>query len=245
MIVEVTGPSGVGKTTYLLNLLTRLEDAGYETGAIHSVAANKQKSIPTTFADLDGQNVQTDLAALPWSISICVKNPRFFFFAMKQILFSKSQINEKIALLRSFARKTGVYGFLSQRKFRNQIICVDEGLFHSAHNFLISPTERATKDQIATFLRFCPRPDALIILTDRVDQLVTNQLARGDLSPRIRNRQQVATFAENAWFLFSEISGSPELMHAALILNAAQTEPDMALQKGQNLITEVRESLDL
>ena len=41
MIVEVSGPSGVGKTTLILYLVDRASHEGYKTGAIHSEKLNK------------------------------------------------------------------------------------------------------------------------------------------------------------------------------------------------------------
>ena len=66
MIIEITGPSGVGKTTFIKNLCSYLDRAGRNTGAIHSASLNKCKDIPKDFCEINSHNIKTDLRSLPW-----------------------------------------------------------------------------------------------------------------------------------------------------------------------------------
>ena len=53
MIIEITDPSGSGKSSFIKDLLEILIKRGEKTGAINSIYLNKSKYIPDFFSDID------------------------------------------------------------------------------------------------------------------------------------------------------------------------------------------------
>jgi len=202
MIVEVTGPSGVGKSTFIRNLVRNLSGARILTGAICTSDVNHCEMIPSYFSDLSKHNIKTDMAALPWCFALVLVNPKFLFFALRGIILIDGTISAKIAMLRSFIRKAGIYRFLKRKRFSGITILVDEGLFHSAHNFLCSPNSCASANRVSDFFRLCPRPDRLILLMSSEKKLVDQLLLRGDLSPRISGENTLINFVKHSRRLF-------------------------------------------
>lgn len=202
MIVEVTGASGAGKSTYINNLIDFLDSKGVATGAIHSVGKNYCSMIPDYFSDLSKHNIKTDLAALPWCCLLLFAYPRFFFFVNLRILKTQESALEKVAILRSFIRKAGIFRYLKQRKFRSIVIVVDEGLFHSSHNFLCSPRRHSSSEEVSAFFELCPRPEKLIILTASKESRLRRLLERGDLSPRVKGVPDLIAFVGHSQKLF-------------------------------------------
>ncbi|MFL2840371.1 MAG: hypothetical protein ACJ0BT_00805 [Pseudohongiellaceae bacterium] len=205
MIVEITGPSGVGKSVYIGDLIKELSANGLSTGAIHSEKFNNCNLIPKYFSDIELHNIVTDMYALPWFLLFLVFNLRFCFFVLTCILLIDGAVGDKVAMFRSFVRKAGIYRFLHCKKFKKIFILVDEGLFHSAHNFLCSPNRCATDKKIRSFFKFCPLPEKILVLNASEEALLKRLTHRGDLSPRIRNEDQLVDFIKNARLLFIKL----------------------------------------
>ena len=64
MIIEVSGPSGVGKT-FNQNIINSLPKDCL-TGSIHSSKTNNCKFIPKYFSEVNSHNIVTDLYSLLW-----------------------------------------------------------------------------------------------------------------------------------------------------------------------------------
>jgi broad-specificity NMP kinase len=205
MIIEVTGPSGVGKSTYIEDILRELSRAKIKTGAIHTAISNKCLSIPSAFSELENQNIITDILAFPWSIQFALKNVKFVFFSIRSIVNNDEPLYEKIATLRSFMRKSGIRFFLNRKKYSEVVIIVDEGLFHSSHNLLCSPNRCASNKEISLFFDLCPMPDKLIMLNADRETLLERLDKRGDLSPRVSDRVSLKSFVANSHLLFTKL----------------------------------------
>lgn len=236
MIVEITGPSGVGKTFYIGKILENLKKKGVETGAIHKKCSNQSLGIPNCLAELESQNIRTDFFVLPWTMNIVLKNPRFFFYIVSRIVSKDICISAKIKLLRGFLRKAGIFSYLSRKKFQNELIFVDEGLFHTVHNIFMGPDYRASKKDIDTFVELCPRPDFLLILLDEKDKILSNLHKRGSFSPRVNNQKQLIEFVKNSRAMYGEIITSLGTRPRVGIIHAPSSYQSAALQNGLDLI---------
>ena len=233
MIVEVTGPSGVGKSTFIKNLVRNLSDSGLLTGAICTSEDNHCELIPSYFSDLSNHNIKTDLAALPWCVALLIVNPKFLFFALGSIIFIDGSIPDKIAMLRSFVRKAGIYRFLKCKRFSGITILVDEGLFHSAHNFLCSPNSCAPTQSVRDFFRLCPPPDRLILLMSSEKRLVEQLLGRGDLSPRVAEEKALISFVIYSRRLFDCLSGLCKSKGYGLLIDLDITDESEMMRRGE------------
>ncbi len=211
MIVEFTGPTGVGKSSCLEQTLRSLVSVGVNAGVIGHTE-NSLQGIPRAFASLERHNWRTDVAALPWAVASLLANPRYAWFVLRAIFAARAH---RVAIARSVMRKLGIHRFLSQARFRRTVVLVDEGILHVSHNILVPSIEDRLADACATFTRLTPLPEIAIFLVASPKILLRRLRSRGDLSPRIRLGNDPALdldhFVRDAARLFSEIA--PLLTH--------------------------------
>ena len=122
MIIEISGPSGVGKTVLIEKLIIKFSECGIPTGAIHSEEMNRSHLIPKYFSNVDTHNIKTDIYSFPWFILFLISNFRFCYFAILNILTKKASGSKKLPLIRSFLRKCGIYRFLKSKKFYYKLL---------------------------------------------------------------------------------------------------------------------------
>ena len=235
MIIEVSGPSGVGKTFLIKNIINSLPKDCL-TGSIHSSKTNNCKFIPKYFSEVNSHNIVTDLYSLPWFLLFTIFNLEFVFFSVKNILFLDTKIGNKIAILRSFIRKAGIFRYLRKKKFNDFLIFVDEGLFHSAHNFLCSPNMCANQEKIASFFKLCPLPDKLIILNSSRENILRQLSKRGDFSPRVNSKESLINFIKNSHLLYSKLSELLCLTNSGISLDLDESDLSEALELSMNYI---------
>jgi len=230
MIVEVTGPTGVGKSFFIKKLLHALNEVGNETGAILTATDNQCKEIPGCFSHLEKHNIKTDILALPYFLIFIFNYPLFFWFIFWRIIRDGYSVNEKISKLRSFVRKAGIYRFLRSKRFVNKIIIVDEGLFHISHNILCSPNHCATSEEIQKFVMLCPPADKLIVLISSQNKILEQLKRRGNISPRVRDIESLKSFVHFSRQLYERITNLGSLLGFGLNLNLeSMSEKDLIL----------------
>lgn len=203
MIIEVTGVSGVGKTTFIDNLY---KDNYFKDRIVFLGQDNSSKfNLPNWFLYLTKINFYSDIFLILLTIFNVFTNFKFAFFIIKHIIFSKYLCGYKFILLRVLLRRIGFYYLLNMKRFSSYIFIIDEGLFHLSHNILCSPNATASKTEIVNFIKLYPLNGKLIILTDDVNHIYKRIIKRGDYSPRIKNQNEVMSFLQNASNLYDII----------------------------------------
>lgn len=238
MIVEITGPTGAGKSTLLQGIVAKLHQDGVATGAILDKAHNHCPDIPDHLANLETHNIRTDMSVVIGGLLYLVRRPSFLWFCLRQTQTIGNSCAERINLMRSVLRKAGIRSFLSQNRFKEKVIGVDEGLFHLAHNLLVSPHSLASPQTIDRFLKLCPTPDLLIITIDEPETLLENLKQRGNLSPRAKTPDELERFVQHASDLYTYITDSPERQDDSLIVTAPKFQTNEALNLCTDAINE-------
>ena len=96
MIVEVTGPIGVGKSTFINKLLQYLNDNGFETGSISNSIDNRCNLLKNIITDQNSHNIKIDFYLIPWSILFIINNLKFISIFLKHYITRKNHILIKL-----------------------------------------------------------------------------------------------------------------------------------------------------
>jgi hypothetical protein len=226
VIVEFTGPTGAGKSSCLERTLSSLASFGVSAGVIGHTDKSVE-GIPRAFASLDGHNWRTDIAALPWAVALLLANPRYAWFVLRAIFAARAH---RLAIARAVMRKLGIHRFLSQSRFRDTVVLVDEGILHVSHNILVPLVDVGSADVYATFTRLTPLPAIAVFLVAPPENLLCRLRSRGDLSPRIRSGDDHGHdfdhFVRDAAHLFSVIPTLLERRVPRIHIDTTTTEND-------------------
>ena len=122
MIVEVTGPIGVGKSTFINKLLQHLNDNGFETGSISNSIDNRCNLLNNIITEQNNHNIKVDFLLIPWSIVFILNNLKFISIFSKALYNVNQTNNIKISIFRSFWRKIGIRQLLLNKRFK-KFIC--------------------------------------------------------------------------------------------------------------------------
>ena len=215
MLIEITGPTGAGKTTCSAQLVAALRSDGRNVIFVHGETdgGNNADKLPDFVVDTTKHSVKTDLFLLPFFCFFFGKSFGFTLYVIKLILQAPQH---RMALFRSFLRKAGLSVYFSRKKFSNRIVVVDEGLFHLTHNVLVHVDDKPDMARVDKFIRLVPLPDQLLLVMADVVVLLDNLKQRGNWSSRVGNEAELARFVENAHQVYSHIARS-DLLSQILI----------------------------
>tara|TARA_Y100000588_G_C14270734_1_gene932182 strand:+ start:2082 stop:2822 length:741 start_codon:yes stop_codon:yes gene_type:complete len=224
-VVECAGPSGCGKSTFLKRLM---EEIGEPFVAVHTGLDFQSPLLPAHLADLTKQNIKTDIHMLPWFILFSFKHISFTIFSLKRIIAAPASWRHKIAIFRSFIRKTGLSVFLKTTGFNGHFVLVDEGLIQSLHNFLVFPNGKVDDKYAEKFSELVPLPDKIVYFNQSADSISNQLLERGVFSPRLKGSDEVKAFVQNAHNAFSVFSKNPRLNDCLVPV------PDSSMESAEN-----------
>jgi hypothetical protein len=179
LIVEFTGPVGSGKTTTRNAVLERLEGEGLPVSTDPYIKG-AERTAPQRWM---GAGIRRDLVSMPAFFSFLARYPGFCSWLGWQASFGEGAVGFRMAVARSVIRK--IADFERALNCEREIILVDEGLFHAAHNVLIGPWGNAVDKQLHRFAARVPLPDVLVGMHADKTTMRSRLRSRGDLSPRM------------------------------------------------------------
>jgi hypothetical protein len=179
LVIEWIGCSGVGKSTLYEAVCQHLLSSGINARKPLEIFLGR--TVAQSISNERLQNVFLDLLVLPWSLISAVKYRLFYSYCLKVLSRDYSSYAQRIKLLRSILRKTGLHTFLSRVCHEKQALLVDEGTVHIAHllfangdNNSISPKE------IERFCELVPVPGLIIHIIAPESDTLKRTLNRHD-----------------------------------------------------------------
>lgn len=202
MLIEVTGPTGSGKSTLIGKLERLMRREGLAVIAIAEHDASSSKTLPRFVSSVAHQCWKTDIYILPWFLLSLRKNSRFFYFLFRYVLTQTHERGNRLLLIRLLIRKLGIYQYLRRRKFREIVFIVDEGVTHLLHNCMCSSNTVANYSDVKHFFEVLPDLDLTIIMRRDIQDSIQSLMLRGDWSPRVNTKDELNQFVINANHLY-------------------------------------------
>lgn len=235
MIIEFIGSTGAGKTTLANDVLGHCREQGIDIlmAADFVLEQSRLNWIRSQFA----RTLCLDLLSSFACLATWRNNLEFFAFASRVIMRLPVAWFEKLNLARNVLIKIGIYEIVRRRGSDLQIVVVDEGTLHAAHNLFVHISVRTNAGDLATFVRLVPLPDAAICVTQSESVLIQKTMERGHKRIPDRSYANTELFVKRALDTFDKLVRQLVLEERMLMLDSKrniivaqdyQTDPALA-----------------
>jgi thymidylate kinase len=204
MIIEITGCSGSGKTTFARMLLERFELSGYRVR--HNVSFSESPIRQLL------ENVYWDIiASKALSFSKDLYSP-FIDMAAHTLLSLNTSYFSRMNMMRSIKRKVGVYEKFHRNSINDDVVSVlDEGTIHSAHVLFAHPLGTNAYNEYQSFCVCVPVPDMLVYIRSNIKLAIQRTMVRRDPPWKFRTVDEVKSFMNNAHEMFEALLSESNL----------------------------------
>ena len=220
MQVELIGCTGAGKSTLALDIIRTCREQGFDVVRSDDFVLGQARLNWIKSSLL--RTLCLDLVCLPAWLGSWRKHRAFHAFAIQAILRLPIAWAVKINLIRNVLKKIGVYEIIYQRGTGRQVVLVDEGTLHAAHNLFVHLAVPPNPDDIATFAALVPLPDAAVYVTQPESILIERTLARGHKRIPDRSHVNVELFVKRAVETFEMLRQETTIRDRLLIVDGHQ-----------------------
>ncbi|MEE8450611.1 MAG: hypothetical protein V3R99_01820 [Thermoguttaceae bacterium] len=163
-----------------------------------------------------------DMIALAACLRTCRKNVRFCLFALRAVARLPVGLIEKLNLSRNVLRKVGIYELIRRNALGRQVVLVDEGTLHAAHNIFVHAAARPCAADVSTFARLAPLPDVAVYVRHDKRVLLTRTLQRGHRRIPPRSPKHTARFVTRAVEAFESLVQQAAVKQRLLVVDQRQ-----------------------
>jgi len=224
MQVELIGCTGAGKSTLALEIIRTCREQGIDVVMSDEFMLGQARL--SWIKNRLARTLCLDLICLPAWLGTWRKHRAFHAFAIRATLRIPIAWPVKINLIRNVLKKIAVYEIIRRRGSGRQVVLVDEGTLHAAHNLFVHLAVPPNPDDIATFAGLVPLPDVAVYVTQPESTLIERTLARGHKRIPDRSHESVELFVKRAVETFEMLRQQAGVKDRLLVVDG---RPDIAL----------------
>ncbi len=222
MMIELTGSTGAGKSTLASGMLQAYQQRGIDMlmGDDLVLKQIRLSRVKNRWLRLLG----VDLVALLTCLATWQRHHAFYAFALPIIFRLPIGGFEKLNLTRNVLKKIGVYEVIRHRSAEQQIILVDEGTLHAAHNLFVHVAVAPNVKDVAAFLQLVPLPDLAVYVRQSESVLIARTLARGHKRIPDRSHANVEHFIERSVEVSDQVAQQLALDSRLVVVDGRQSD---------------------
>jgi len=231
MQIELVGCTGAGKSTLAWSVLKSCGERGISLVSSEEFVLRRGRLhwVPGRV----GRTVALDLCALYACLATWRKNRALYGFAVRTIFRSPAAWRHKVNLLRNVLKKIGVYEIIHRGSSDDQLILVDEGTVHAAHNLFVHAQGQPDAADLSAFVGLLPLPDVVVLVEQSEAVLVDRTLARGHKRIPKRSSATVRAFVQCAVEVFRRLAQQSPIAERLIVIDGrrdAVADPHASLQ---------------
>jgi thymidylate kinase len=221
MQIELTGCTGAGKSTLASGIRRACRDQGTDFLLSHDFVLKQIRLswIKSNWA----RTLLLDLCSLSVCLATWRNNLELYVFAIQNIFRLPIARFEKLNLARNVLKKIGIYEIIRRRGSDQQIVLVDEGTLHAAHNLFVHVSAKADPGALATFVKLAPLPDVAVYVTQSESVLIQRTMQRGHKRILDRSPAKVELFIKRAVDIFDKLIQELVLQRGMLVVESQRS----------------------
>ena len=161
----------------------------------------------------------------------------FMRLSHRVLKYSGIPLSQRLNQLRKVLKQLGRYEIVSRRHVEKEIVLVDEGTVHAAHNIFVHETGDPRGDDIQAFAEIVPLPDLLIYLSVAEETLIERTLRRGHPRITAAEREIHAKFVRRTVSTFDQLSQHERIASRLLIVRDGQIVSGSEIAKRRSMET--------
>jgi adenylate kinase family enzyme len=220
MQIELIGCTSAGKSTLAGGILRACREQGLdiflgEDFVLEQFRLNWIKNDPL-------RKLLVNLAALFASLVTWRNNRKFYLFATQLLFQLPIPQLERLNLLRNVLKKIGIHEIIRLRRTGQQVILVDEGVLHIAHNLFVHVSAEVKMEHLAMFAELVSLPDVVVYLKQPEELLINRIIKRGHKRIPDHSYNKVARFVKQAIVTFDKLVQHPAVENKLLVVGNDQ-----------------------
>lgn len=209
LLVEFTGCTGSGKTRLAAQVRALLIHAGVDARSPEEILPASRLLASVRNPSL--RNVVADLLFAPFAMRGIRRWTAFSRTVARQAVRYADSPAVAVSVIRSVWRKIAVHEVLRHGSVTAEVVLVDEGILHAAHNVFVQAKTPPREGDLAEFFRLAPRPDLAFCVRAPEEVVRLRTRLRPD-PPRPRGRGDwIAAYVANGVRLYDRIGDLPGL----------------------------------
>jgi thymidylate kinase len=211
MLVEFAGGTGSGKST-----LARRVESNLRKNSLPVVWARQLLPYAILLRAVRNERAQNVLMDVLLSLHARRAAGRYGEFLHFSNLVNHSYadtIGVELKIKRSIRRKLALHSFLNDLRHDDQIVFVDEGTVHIAHNLFaqVKTAPGDMKDDLIQFFHLVPTPDIVIVVNAPLDSVIKRSLDRNDQPRGGMSDKDLTRFASHGSDVFHRLLSIPSM----------------------------------
>ena len=222
MQIEFIGCTSAGKSTLISAAIRACEELGIEA-SLGDDSVLKWNRLSWT----RGYLIRRLLADL-FSLFACLRNwhkhKQFYQFAARIVFRLPASVSwfEKLNTLRNVFRSIGVYEIVRRRGSEQQVVLIDEGTLHTAHQLFFHYSAGLDPGDLSTFIELAPVPDVVVYLQQDPTTLIERTVIRGHKQIPDRSPAVVERFITHAIVTFECLTQASVVKSRMLVVDSRQ-----------------------
>lgn len=175
----------------------------------------------------------------------------FWRLARRHLRSHEAPPFERLNLWRNTLKKMGIFELVRRCKNDDEIVLVDEGTIHAAHNLFVHDADPPS-GAVKPFLELVPLPEVAVYVVQRQTTMVERTLSRGHPRLADKPREDVERFVRIATATFDEVIRDETLKERLLVVDLADmhvldssSSRSARLMQAARLIENALERLDV
>lgn len=237
MQIELIGCTSAGKTTLAQEMVQRGRRQGMdivlaETFVLELLHLHWIRA--TTL-----RKVAVNCAGLVASVLTWHKNGRLYRFAIQMLRELPISRAEKLALLRNVLKKVGIGELARVVGSSEQIIVLDEGALHIAHNLFVHTSTNASTEMIPEFVKLAPLPDVVVYVREDESPLIERVMVRGHHRIANPSHESVACFVRQAVVTFDRLVEEPDIKRKLILVQGGLSGVSPATTESEPVVASI------